>query len=109
MATLTNLQVMRDGSLAIRPPAYVNSRALAAGVAEQISVPATATHVLLQATADFYAAYGTNPTAVVPGDVDDGTSNELNPTMRYLGYGQNAKISVISAATCIVTASFWGT
>lgn len=104
---MRSMEVMADGSLALRPADYVNARSLAANTAEQISVPSTASHVLLQCTADFYAAYGANPTAVIPSDTDDGTSNELNPTMRYLGVGQVAKISVISASNAIVTASFW--
>ena len=94
---------------ALRNPDFVCSRALAANTHEEITVPASACFVVFSATAsaDFYAAYGANPTAVVPGDVDDGTSNELNPTLRYIK--GVAKISVISAASagCIVTAAFY--
>lgn len=105
---MRSIEVMADGSQAIRPSDYVSARVLAANASEQITVPEGATHVLLQGTADFYAAYGANPTAVIPSDTDDGTSNELNPTMRFLGRGVFAKIAVISAtANAIVTASFW--
>lgn len=91
----------------LRPPDYVDARVLAAGVAEQHTVPAGAAFVLFSANTDFFAAYGTNPTAVVPAaDVTGGTSNELNPTQRYVQ--GLAKISLISSAGGIVTLAFYG-
>lgn len=44
--------------------------------------------------------------AVVPGDVTLGTSAELNPDKVYLG-GAYSSISVVSAGTPIITASFY--
>lgn len=90
----------------LKRPDYVCARALTANVAEQITVPAGAAFVVFGANVDFFAAYGANPTAVVPGaDVDDGTSNEMNPISRVVA--GDAKISVISASNGILTASFW--
>ena len=89
------------------PSEYVNSVSLAASTAETIEVPATAQFVLFSATCNFYANYST--TATVPGDVTNGSASELNPTQRKLMLGSTriAAISVISAAACVVTASFY--
>lgn len=105
-----------NGSFALSRPDYVDARVLAANTAEQHTIPTftdhlgntkTARHVIFNATADFYAAYGTNPTAAVPAaDVTDGTASELNPTIRFLD-GADTKISLISAGTCIVTMAFF--
>lgn len=112
--TLRDLIVPKDrkGSEigGLRAPSYTNSRALAANTAETIAVPSGANWVLFSATADMYADFQ-GQTAVVPGDVTDGSAPELNPSMRYIGnieaISALSTISVISAATCIVTASFW--
>ena len=89
------------------PSEYVQSVSLAASTAETIEVPATAQFVLFSATCNFYANYST--TATVPGDVTNGSASELNPTQRKLMLGSTriAAISVISAATCVITASFY--
>jgi hypothetical protein len=88
---------------------YVNARLLAANTAEQISVPTNAKYVNLYCTHATYVAYGTNPTAVIPSDTDDGTSNEglqIGNNWRHLD--SDAKLSVISATVnAIVTASFY--
>lgn len=98
-------QAIRE--LACLPPSdSVMARALAANTAETITVPAGAEYVVFAGTADFYAAYGTGVTATVPGDTTDGSASELNPTMRNIKGKRD--ISVISAATCIVTAAFYG-
>src|SRR3546814_11876479 len=94
--TLKNIEVMGDGSFALRPADYVSAKALAASTAESITVPENATHVLLAGTEHFYANFTT--TAVVPADTDDGTSNELNPDMRICR-GVPA-ISQIGRASC---------
>lgn len=102
----------------IRRPDYVSARLLAANTHEEITVPTVATQaggtiaadlVLLAGTADFYIAYGAAPVAVIPADADDGTSNELIPYgNQYLrAIPGDAKLSVISAGTCTVTASFF--
>ncbi len=113
-----NIEVMDDGSLALRCPDYVDSRSLAANTAEAIAVPTRATqaggtqrasHVLLNSNADIYARYNAaaaGTAATVPGDTTDGTACEMNPAMRFLG-SSVAEISVISASACIVTASFY--
>ena len=89
------------------PSEYVQSVSLAASTAELIPVPATAQFVLFSATCNFYANYST--TATVPGDVTNGSASELNPTQRVLMLGSTriAAISVISAAACVITASFY--
>lgn len=90
----------------MRTPDYVDVRVLTAGVAVQHTIPTDARVVVFSADGDFYAAYGTNPTATVPTiDVTDGTASEMNPTARFLK-GQ-AKISLISADAAIITLSFF--
>ncbi len=82
---------------------YISSLSLSASAAESITVPEKATFVLFSSTADIYVDF--NKTAVEPGDLDDGTAPELNPTMRKIEAGQ--KISVISPSACVVTAAFY--
>lgn len=95
-------QAIRE--LSCLPPSdFVNALSLAAGVAESMKVPDGARYVVFSATDNFYVAY--DATAAVPGDVADGTASELNPTMRDV-QGKSS-VSIISAATCIVTAAFY--
>lgn len=105
--TLTPLEIVRGcEGYALRPSNYVLSRSLAAGVAESFTIPTSPRprFVLFGATADFFADF--DSTAVVPGDVTNGTAPELNPALRFIPNGCTA-ISVISSSPCIVTASFW--
>lgn len=90
----------------MRVPSYVENVKLAANTSQQITVPTGANFAVFSANVNFYAAYGSNPTAVVPsGSTSDGTGNELNPTRRYV-QGQ-AKIALISASDGIATIAFW--
>ncbi len=73
-----------------------------------VVVPANVVYASFGANVDFFAAYGANPTAVVPASsTSDGSGNELNPLDRWFGTGEIAKIALISAAPGIVTISFW--
>ncbi len=74
--------------------------------AMQFTVDEGHRYVVFSATAAFYVAYGANPTAVIGvADVTDGTGSELNPDIRLLD--DIAKISVIAAASVVVTMSFY--
>lgn len=91
---------------ALPPSDTVNARVLSAGSAETIAVPDGANVVVFSATEDFYAKYGASPTAAAPsGDVTDGSASELNPVVRDITGVAN--ISVVSPATCIITAAFY--
>lgn len=103
-AELRTVDVRDFGSGALGYPTYIQSRALAASTAESITVPTDAMYVFFSANCDFYVSYDSD-TAVVPGDVDNDTSNELNPTFRYIA--GLSSLSVISATTCIITAGFY--
>lgn len=104
LGPLTQLLDNNGENLYALPAAgYVLSRALAANVAESFTVPAGARFVVFSATGDFYANYAT--TATVPANVTDGTAAELNPSVRAIK--GVTTISVISAATPTVTASFY--
>jgi hypothetical protein len=84
----------------------VNAVALAAATAESITVPATASIVRLVATLDSYVKF--TGTATVPVDTVDGTASELMPAGKEQWYYiKGLTISVISAGTPIVTASFY--
>ena len=96
------------GANPVNAPAYVSARALAANVAESITVPANAHCVRLAGTDNFY--YSFTGVATVPVDTDDGSASEL---IKQQGDAEwrtcqgVASISVISAGTPIVTASFY--
>lgn len=110
--TLNHLGTVNVGDIGDNPrivPGYVSARLLAASVAESITVPPTAAYVRLVATADIY--YSFSGAATVPGDVDDGTACELvkaqgDPEWLIIPTGATA-LSVISAGTPVVTASFY--
>lgn len=81
-----------------------NTIVLAAGIAQSIAVPAKAAIVLFSANADFWADY--DNTAIVPSsNITDGTSPELNPTLRRLNNVSN--ISLISASAAKIQISFY--
>lgn len=97
---------------------YISARALAAGAAESITIPqgsasaaapAGAAYVRVAGTADFY--YSFFGAATVPADTDDGSACELIKAQgdaEWLAIPAGATtLSVISAAICIVTASFY--
>lgn len=89
----------------------VLARLLAATTAEGITVPGSgataAKYVRIAATADIYVSF--TGTAAVPGDTTDGTASELIPAGKVEWYyiAGVTTISVISAGTPIVTASFY--
>lgn len=108
--SLRTLEVVKiiDGFGVMRNPSYVEAVVLVANASQQVTVPTGATMCIFSSTVDFYAAYGSNPTAVVPGaSTTDGSSNELNPLGRHIGLGEVAKIALISPSNGVVTISFW--
>lgn len=94
-----------------KPSDWVCARA-SVTTSEQITVPAGATHVVLSGTLPFHVAFGSNPTAAVPADNDDGTANELvNPATplesRMFQVSGVAKIAVAAGTAALITASFY--
>lgn len=94
----------------LAPPSsdYVDARVLAAGVSETHAVPTDAEFVLLSATGDFFAKFGTSSglTATVPSaDVTDGSAGVLNPTARMIR--GITHIALVAASDCIVTLEFY--
>lgn len=90
------------------PPSYVISRALAASVAKDFTLPTTLVpapkYMIFSCTGTFYAnAYAT---ATVPGDVTDGTASELNP-VAWAVTPDMTTISVISPSAAVVTLSVY--
>ena len=79
---------------------------LAANTAEKVTVPTGAKFVLFSGTANYYVAFGADPTAAVPAaDVTNGSASCLNPGLRALDGA--AKIGLISPTDCIVTMEFF--
>lgn len=85
---------------------YVDACVLAAAVAKQHTVPAGMSFVRFSAEMPFFAAFGANPTASIPGaDVTDGSASELNPIwVNIIGI---AKIGLISRVSGVVTMEFY--
>lgn len=93
------------------PSSYVCARA-GVTTSEQITVPTGARYVILTGNLAFTYAFGANPTAVVPSDIDDGTASAMiTPDQpiesRTFIVGSNAKIAVAAASSCSVTAEFY--
>lgn len=105
-AVLRNMEVRRFDYGALRYPGYIQARVLAANTAESITVPTNARYVVFSGNCpDYYVSYDAD-TAIVPNaDVDDGTSNEYAPTVRFIS--GLTSLSVISPTACILTASFY--
>jgi hypothetical protein len=106
MAALRDLALYKGQILPFAD--WVNARDITvASTAEDIDVPNDANFVILSGTADFVAREGSG-LAVIGTDLNDGTSGELNVTIRALQPGTNRKISVNSATVnCKVTAAFY--
>lgn len=106
---LSAIPLNTPGDNPFTPSTYVSARVLAANVAESITVPPLAAYVLLAGTADFYVNYS-GAAAVPAADIDDGTASELikvSASAQWRGVKGLASISVVSAGTAIVTASFF--
>lgn len=88
-------------------PRYTNAHALAANTAETVTIPAWAGAVRVSVTVASYLKEGA--TATVPGDTTDGTASFLvSPEVpHYFLIRAGQSLSVISAATCIATFSFY--
>lgn len=61
---MKRIEVLRDGSFALRSPDYVDAAVLSQNTAELFTVPADATHVFFSGNGDFYVTY------VLTGDTD---------------------------------------
>jgi hypothetical protein len=100
-----------DGSGARRNSDYIQARA-AVTASEQITIPDGARYVVFSSTLPFHFTMGTNPTAAVPADTDDGTAHELvigdGPIeSRTFICGGEAKIAVAAASATMITATFY--
>lgn len=99
--------VASDKDKGRNPSQYVSARALG-GSSEQVTVPTGATRVLVEVTTDMYVAFGSNPTAAVPTDIDDGTANERvgSSEGKWFNIQGITKIAIIGASG-IATFSFY--
>lgn len=93
---------------------WIDARVLAAGVAETFQAPAGAKYVILSGDGAFFAkiAVVSTPATVPAADITDGTASEQmgvspQPVMRTLPGSGQAYISLISAATRIVTLAYY--
>ena len=86
-----------------RQSKFINSKVLAAGVAESDTVPADAGKVYFSCTGNYYV--NTRATAVVPTDLTDGSASELNPIGYMVTPGET--ISIIAPAACVITLAYF--
>lgn len=96
-------------ALALPAPTTINSRLLGAGSAESVTIPTGAKYVRLACSVTgMYVRYD-GSAATVPGDVTDGTASEFVPPEGeiFREIGGVTVLSVISAGTPVVTASFY--
>lgn len=111
-ATIPPIDVKNNnGSFALRASTYIDSRVLAANTAETATVPTDsitglkANYVVFSSTCSFFTNF--RGTATVPAaDITDGSSSELNPTVRYLA-GTITSISIIADSACTVTLMYF--
>lgn len=111
LARISPLPINLEDAINFPSADGVNSVSLANGVAESITIPSGALLVRLVGTSDFYI----NPwaTAAIPTDITNGTAAELVKASGGAEKWYSLKpditaLSVItSAASCIVTASFY--
>jgi hypothetical protein len=107
---VNEIEIVKQPLGFLRNPTYVEAVVLVANTAQQVTVPVVvdaAAFILFTGNCDYYVAYGANPTAAVPSaSTTDGSSNELNPTQRFLGTSV-AKLSLISPQGGVVTLAFY--
>lgn len=113
---ISSVEMHEPGQNPRNVPAYISARALSANTAESITIPTNTpgdlqkvAYVRIAGTVDFY--YSFSGVATVPVDTDDGTACELikaqgDAEWLMIPSGATA-LSVIAAATAIVTASFY--
>ena len=81
----------------------INSKVLAASVAESDTVPAGANFVIFSYTDDIYVNIA--GTAAVSTDITNGTASEINPTIRSVEAGDT--ISIISESAAKVSLAYY--
>lgn len=105
MGTINNLDRSINEYTAIPLDGYIQSLALAAGVAKRVAIPTGAVAVLFSATKNFTAAGGNSGvTAVWPIDISDGTAHEVNPVFRRLT--SETHISIYMEEAGVITMRF---
>jgi hypothetical protein len=98
--TIPNLEIRGNDAFALGAPTYVDNYVLAAGVAQTVTIPSTATFGFFGANGDFYM--NNNGAAAVPSvNITDGTGHDLNPSVRYFGKGQTTFSLIAPAATIV--------
>lgn len=100
-AQLRNMEVKKDGSFALRAPAYIEGVKLVANTHQEIPCPAGANYAVFSFNGDIWAFYvggagspgglgapyyNSAATAAIPAaTTTTGVGSELNPTARYIG------------------------
>ena len=97
-----DVPVTPDVNYAIKQ-GYVNTYLLVANVNKAVTAPPDAKFAVFCANADIWVKVG-GVAAVPAGDTTDGTSSELNPSVRYL---DSLTIGVISESAAKVSIMFY--
>jgi hypothetical protein len=99
------LDGMANPAIGLSVSDHVDSRVLAANVAEVHTIPTGAKAVNFTATDYFYANFGA-AAAVPAGDVIDGTASVPCPGLRTFG-SSITTIGLIAPRACVVTMEFF--
>lgn len=105
MKSVNELNSDENSALFYNASSTVNHYVLAAGVAENITVPSGARLVSFSPTVPFYANFNGGTAAVPVADVTDGSGSSYCPQTRYLN--GITTISVISSQAGVLTAEFY--
>lgn len=83
----------------IKYPTYRENVKLVANTAVSVPVPTWAAYAIFTGfgAGDFYVSYDGSDAVVPSATTTDGSGNEANPTQRFLGVGNVAALSLISA------------
>jgi hypothetical protein len=111
---IRNMNVFyQNGSYALQPSTFIGAAVLSANTDDPYAVPVDgntglkANYVQFSGSCNFYVNYDAVSAVPSGSDVTNGTSSELNPTVRYLG-GNVTNVHLITAASgCVVTMQFY--
>lgn len=103
---MRSLEIINTAEGFLRDPDYVEAVVLVGNAAQTVPLPANTCFLIFASEVEFFVAYGVGATAVVPGATTaDGSSNEMNPTNRYVR--DKTSISLIAKTGGIVTIAMY--
>lgn len=90
------------------PPAdYINSYQLSPGVSASVAPPGDVSAVMFSATGNFWVWWGHGDAQLPAGSISDGTSPDLNPTIRSLKGRGKRPFALVAPAAVTVCVQFF--